>query len=119
MHPAQLGHVADDRVVEREEPAVAELHDRDGGQRLGDRCVVKNAALRDRLAAGPIGESVLVMRHHPPIVQQGDAGADDAVAVRIRIERLHEGRPLRWCGRRFHRRGLLCREVPGQGAERE
>jgi hypothetical protein len=43
----QLRHVLDDRVVEREQAAIAQLHDRDTGERLGDRSPVKAGLLVD------------------------------------------------------------------------
>ena len=44
---AQLRHVLDRRIVERQQPAVAQLHDRDAGERLGDRGPVEDGFFVD------------------------------------------------------------------------
>jgi hypothetical protein len=42
VHPSQLRHVLDYGIVQREFPAVAQLHDGDGRQRLGDGGPMEN-----------------------------------------------------------------------------
>ena len=44
----QLRHVLDGGIVEREQAAIAQLHDRDAGERLGNRCPVVNRLFVDR-----------------------------------------------------------------------
>ena len=45
----QLRHVLDDRIVERQQAAIAQLHDRDAGEGLGDRGPVIDRVVGDRL----------------------------------------------------------------------
>ncbi len=90
---AQLRQVGDDPVIERKEAAVPELHDGDGGERLGDRRPVVDGALVDGLAQLGIGEPSQVPGRLPAVLHQDCAGADDAVARSEAVHRLHEPVP--------------------------
>jgi hypothetical protein len=93
---AQLRQPGDDAVVEREEAAVPELHDGDGGERLGDGRPVVDGALVHGLAQLAVGEAAEVPCRHPAVLHQHRAGTDDAVARREGVHGLYEPVPAAW-----------------------
>jgi hypothetical protein len=78
MHPGQLRHVTDDRIVQFQQAPIAQLHDRDPGHRLGDRRPVIDGSGVHRdmgigvLLAQMIGDYGAAAAHHV------EAAADDA-----------------------------------------
>ena len=93
---AQLRHPPRDLVVERQLAAIAELHDRDRGERLRDRSPVEDRAVVDALARCLVGEPVVVAREDLAVAHDERAGADDLVAIGVRVEQTREARPAGW-----------------------
>ena len=104
---AQLGHPGGDLVIERQLAPVAELHDGDRRQGLGDRCPVVDGALIHLLPAVPVGQSELEMPHHRSIPHQHGAGSDHRLAGHEGLERSGKGGPAR-------SRGFAGRAGPGR-----
>ena len=65
VHLSELRNVPRDRVVQREQAAIAQLHDRDRGERLRDRSPVIDPARIRRRPALPIAEAVRMLREDP------------------------------------------------------
>ena len=74
----QLRHVLDRRIVERQQPAIAQLHDRDAGQRLRDRRPVVDRLFVHRPLRREILVAVEGLRGHGPVLHEHQAAADDA-----------------------------------------
>ena len=75
---AQFGDVTDDGVVERQAPAIAQLHDRDAGERLRDGRPVEDGLLVDRLLRVEVLQPVPGAGDRSAVVHDPQAAADDS-----------------------------------------
>ena len=100
---AQLGHVLDRRIVERQQPAIAQLHDRDAGERLGDRRPVIDRLLVD----GALRRAILValerLVRDRAVLHEHQAAADDAGLLDALMVERGDARPGVAAGRRLQR----------------
>ena len=73
----QLRHVLDDRIVERQQPAIAQLHDRDAGERLRDGRPVIDRGVGRGVFAIEILKAFGVARHDRTVAHDHQAAAGD------------------------------------------
>ena len=88
-HVAELRHVLDHGIVEREHAAIAKLHDRDAGEHLRDRGPVIDRVLVDRALRLEILVTLECLPGDGAVLDDHQAAADDAglleaVAIRWR-----------------------------------
>src|ERR1043166_986822 len=93
MHRHQPGGVFHDRIVEREFAAIAQLHDADRGERLGDRSPVEDRVCVDLAAGGLVGHPVELARQHRVTPDEPERAAHYALAGQRGVEFLGHGLP--------------------------
>src|SRR5215475_14301266 len=87
MYSSQLRNVLDERIVEREQAAIAQLHNRDSGEGFRHRGPVIRRVIVDGL--GLALATVVVVQHHFAIADEDETTANDSVATQaFFIERL-------------------------------
>ena len=103
----QLGHVLDRRIVERQQAAIAQLHDRDAGERLGDRRPVKDRLLVNGPLRRRVLEALERLVDDRAVPDEHQAAADDArFSHTLMIERCDSGPMVaRRCGLKSERAG--------------
>ena len=90
----QFGDVLDDGIVEPDEAAIAELHDPDGGERLGDRRPMENGGAVHLPARRQVAQTGVLPRDDAAVPDQDETAADDAVCLEGGpVERGHVGPP--------------------------
>ena len=109
VHLPKLRDVADDRVVEREAAPIAQLHDGDRRERLGDRGPVIHRVLRGCARGPQIATAIGVTRQHPARAKDHHTAADYAVCRGIVVEGCREGGPSGGRPRKGGRAGLRGR----------
>jgi hypothetical protein len=70
-------NIANYRVIETEQALIPELHDRHGGEGLGNRGPMVYGILIDRAPGLEVGESMVIDLHYLAIVDQRDGGTND------------------------------------------
>ena len=93
MHLPEFGHVLHDRIVERDQAAVAQLQNADRRERLGDRRPVEDRVVVDRQIPRGIAHAVVRARGDGAVLDEGDAAADDGVLRKGRSVSRNESRP--------------------------
>ncbi len=119
VQEAQLGEVARDPVVERELPAVAQLHDRDRRERLGDRPPVVDGPVGGGHVRGAVLLAHVDARQDPALAHHERARADDPVGGGVGAEVAGEGVPAGGRGGRRLRIGRHICQAHGDDRERD
>ena len=86
VHLTQLGHILHDRIVEAELAPVAQLHDADRRERLGDRRPVEDRAVGDDTTGRGVGQAVVRVRQHAVALEEPEGPANRSVLPECRIE---------------------------------
>ena len=86
VHAPQLGHEGDNGRVQRQQAAIAELHDRDAREGLGDRRPVVDRRRRGRRPGLAVLISNRLVRQHLAVPDHQQAGADDAGLFDLLLE---------------------------------
>jgi hypothetical protein len=107
---SQLGHPAGDPVVQRQEPAIAELEHGDGGQGLGDGGPVIDGPLVHLPSGGAIGEAVMMPLDDGAVSDQHRTAPDDPRGLREGVEPAAQLGPSSLCLRRGSQAGEQGRE---------
>jgi hypothetical protein len=88
----EFGDELDHRIIERQQPAIAQLHDGDARERLRDGRPVIDGLRVDRPLRLDVLVSLARVRHHAAVVDDHQAAADDARFSKVlTVEREHVG----------------------------